>query len=80
MSEKKKREPNFSSMECEFLVECLYELRESIENKKTDHASSQAKKKGWDRVAQMFKENPDCQTRTVSQLENKWKDLKKVSS
>lgn len=77
---KRVRDSNFSDKETMFLIECMRESAKILENKKTDSASNIAKKNAWDKIVNLFVENLDCEQRTATQLEVKWKRLKQVKN
>uniref|UniRef100_A0A915KXC2 Regulatory protein zeste n=1 Tax=Romanomermis culicivorax TaxID=13658 RepID=A0A915KXC2_ROMCU len=73
---KKDRDSNFSVFETNYLIECVSEHLNILENKKTDSNTTKSKKDSWNAIAKAFKENPDCKPRIPAQLESKWKNLK----
>lgn len=78
MCDEKKRNANFSNLEINFLLECVGNHKDVLENKKTDQVKSKAKKRAWQQISEAFEQNIECSSRISSQLEDKWRNLKRV--
>ncbi|XP_055914700.1 uncharacterized protein LOC129947946 [Eupeodes corollae] len=79
MADKKRtRNPNFSLKEKRTLLECAYEEKAIIENKKTDGVTWKEKETAWERIASNFNSHSDSACyRTVEALKKFYQGYKK---
>ncbi|XP_055918361.1 uncharacterized protein LOC129950445 [Eupeodes corollae] len=79
MADKKRtRNPNFSLKEKRTLLECAYEEKAIIENKKTDGVTWKKKETAWERIASNFNSHSDSACyRTVEALKKFYQGYKK---
>uniref|UniRef100_A0A915IE20 Regulatory protein zeste n=1 Tax=Romanomermis culicivorax TaxID=13658 RepID=A0A915IE20_ROMCU len=78
-SKKKSSDHNFFDLEVNFLLEQVVSRKGIIESKRTDNVATKIKKAAWAEIVEEFHENPECQDRTIQQLQTKWKHLKMLS-
>uniref|UniRef100_A0A915JPS1 Regulatory protein zeste n=1 Tax=Romanomermis culicivorax TaxID=13658 RepID=A0A915JPS1_ROMCU len=72
----RERNFNFDVEETEFLLQCISERVDTIENKKTDLKSMHAKSSSWNAIEEAFSINPNVKKRSKEQLFDKWRNLK----
>ena len=71
------RTPNFTLAEKDVLLDIVGEFKAVIENKKTDHVSTDQKVAAWREIAEKYNEAVYFGAqRSAKQLENCWKNAK----
>jgi hypothetical protein len=73
---KGKRQPSFTPLEKEILLEEVEKEIGIIEDKRTENRINEKKKDAWKRVTEAFCSHSGVNQRTQLQLHNKWKSLK----
>lgn len=71
------RAPNFTAADNILLCDIVSKFKDIIENKKTDGVTLQQKQQAWLEVEKMFNSSTNGCTRTVSSLQQTYKNLKK---
>ncbi|PSN36016.1 hypothetical protein C0J52_12139 [Blattella germanica] len=71
------RAKNFSSFERNLLVELVLERKHIVENKKTDGASVNEKRKCWEEISTLFNASRQTENRTTKQLKELYFVLKR---
>uniref|UniRef100_A0A915L6E2 Regulatory protein zeste n=1 Tax=Romanomermis culicivorax TaxID=13658 RepID=A0A915L6E2_ROMCU len=79
-SKNRKRTHNFDVEETEFLLECISECADIIENKTNESKSVNVKHSAWDAIGEAFKSSPNLEKRSKEQLYDKWRNLKAYTS